>query len=250
MAFVQLHWRSQVLGKDTATWILLPDAGSGPFATFYLLHGLTDDHTAWMLHTRIRDYAAALPLIVVMPDGGRGYFTNQTNGPRWATHMAEELPAYIEKIFPAKTSRESRCVGGLSMGGYGALRLALGYPQRYISANSHSAPLLGANVSHGSLSVAEFERIFGPAYEKSEHDLIVLAKRVANDPSLPKLRIDCGSDDLRLQDNRQFHEALQALNIGHEYQEFPGNHNWDYWDEHIKEALAFHAQVLGIGKGI
>jgi S-formylglutathione hydrolase FrmB len=247
MAFVQLHWFSQILRKQTTTWILLPDTGTGPFAVYYLLHGLSDDHTSWMRHTRINDYAAALPLIVVMPDGARSYYTNHSSGPQWAIHIAEELPAYIERNFPAQTTRQGRCIGGLSMGGYGAMRLALGYPDRYISANSHSGALMGPSPKFGTLSVDEHRQIIGSVYDGSEHDLATLAKRASIGPSFPKLRIDCGVEDFRLEDNRQFHQALQVLNIQHEYQEFRGNHNWDYWDVHIREALAFHAGALGIG---
>src|ERR1700743_2504095 len=116
MAFCQLHWFSQVLGKQVTTWVLVPEKFDPPFATFYLLHGLSDDQSAWVRHTRINDYVAELPLIVVMPDGGRGFYTNHDSGPRWATHLAEELPRLIERTFPAKAERSARCVGGLSMG--------------------------------------------------------------------------------------------------------------------------------------
>ena len=247
MAFVQLHWFSQILRKQTTTSILLPDTGAPPFPVYYLLHGLSDDHTSWMRHTRIHDYVTPLPLLVVMPDGGRSYYTNHATGPQWATHIAEELPAYIERNFPAQTTRQGRCIGGLSMGGYGAMRLALAYPDRYISANSHSGALMGPSPAFGTLSVDEHRQIIGPVYEGSEHDLVTLAQRASMSQSMPKLRIDCGVEDFRLEDNRRFHQALRGLNIDHEYQEFPGNHNWDYWDIHVREALAFHARVLGIG---
>jgi len=82
MAFCQLQWFSKVLGKQTTTWVLLPDDQPGPFATFYLLHGLSDDHSIWMRRTRIETHVSGKPLIVVMPDGGRGFYTNHENGPR------------------------------------------------------------------------------------------------------------------------------------------------------------------------
>jgi putative tributyrin esterase len=247
MSFCQLHWSSAILGKQTTTWVLLPDKGTSPFATFYLLHGLSDDQTAWMRHTRINDYVANLPLIVVMPDAGRGFYTDQAAGPRWATHLAEELPAVIERNFPAKTNRAGRCIGGLSMGGYGAMRLALGYPQKYVSANSHSGALLGPNLDRGILSVDEFQQIVGERYKGSKHDLAELARRASAGGELPKLRIDCGSEDFLLEDNRAFHRSLVEMKVAHEYEEFPGNHNWDYWEIHVQEALRFHAGVLGIG---
>jgi putative tributyrin esterase len=246
MAFLQLHWFSQVLRKQTTTWVLLPETGDGPFATFYLLHGLSDNQNAWVRHTRINDYAAPLPLIVVMPDGGRGFYTNQTSGPQWATHIAEELPAFIERAFPARKMRQGRCIGGLSMGGYGAMRLALGYPDRYISATSHSGALMGPDLERGVISPDEFHQMVGAGYKNSPHDLAVLAKRAARAKNLPKIRLDCGTEDVLLEDNRKFHQTLQKLKVEHEYQEFPGNHNWDYWNTHITDALAFHCKAMGI----
>jgi S-formylglutathione hydrolase FrmB len=248
MAFCELHWHSEVLRKQTTTWVLLPDRGTPPFAVFYLLHGLSDDHTFWVRQTRIEAFAAPWPMIIVMPDGGRGFYTNHAAGPQWATHIAEELPAMIERTFPANTTREGRCIGGLSMGGYGALRLALGYPDRYISANSHSGALLGPTLSRNVVSMDEYHQMFGPAFEGSEHDLIVLARRAkAAGVTLPALRIDCGIEDHLLEANRQVHRGLLELGVEHEFaDQNSGGHTWEYWNLHISEALAFHARLIGI----
>jgi putative tributyrin esterase len=248
MSFCQLHWFSQVLGKQLATWVLLPDGAKPPFATFYLLHGLSDDHTIWLRRTRIESYASGLPLIIVMPDGGRGFYTDANDGPKWATHMAMELPAIIERTFPAKTTRNGRCVGGLSMGGYGAIRLALGYPDRYFSVNSHSGALLAGSPQKAYQDNPERALIFGKSPKGSEHDLVFLAARAKKAGQLPKIRIDCGTEDFLVQDNRKFHAALSDMKIDHEYEEYPGAHNWDYWDVHVREALAFHAKAMKLKK--
>jgi len=240
MAFCQLHWFSNILGKQTTTWILLPDGMTGPFATFYLLHGLSDDHTIWMRRTRIETYVTGKPLIVVMPDGGRGWYTDHEQGPRWAEHIGVELPTFIEKTFPAIANRSARFIGGLSMGGYGALRLALGYPDRFASANSHS----GA-VRFGSkpMDIPERGLILGPKPAGSNHDLLALAKKAKKAGKLPRLRIDCGTEDFLLEDNRSIHQSLLKLKMPHEYEEFPGDHNWDYWDLHVREAIEFHLKT-------
>src|SRR2546421_13009703 len=108
MSFCQFHWNSQVLHKQTSTWVLAPEGGTPPFPVFYLLHGLSDDQTMWMRHTRIEAYVWRWPMIIVMPDGGRGFYTNHLSGPQWATHIAEELPSIIERTFQAKTTRDGR----------------------------------------------------------------------------------------------------------------------------------------------
>src|SRR2546423_1237759 len=138
MAWSTVHWRSDILGKQTTTQVLLPDGGKPPYATFYLLHGLSDDSTMWLRRSRIEWYVRDLPLIVVMPDGYRGFYTDNEQGPAYARHIGEELPAFIERTFHAKAERGARAIGGLSMGGYGALRVGLGHANRFCSVNSHS----------------------------------------------------------------------------------------------------------------
>jgi S-formylglutathione hydrolase FrmB len=253
MALCEVHWSSSVLAKKVGMYVILPEpaaAGPGPYATYYLLHGLSDDYTVWLRRTRIEWYVRDLPLIVVMPDGYRGFYTDNAEGPAYAKHMAEELPSFIERTFPARPARESRCVGGLSMGGYGALRLALGYPDRYASANSHSGAILHGRRDRprpdGPLSREEFRRIFGEHPEGTEHDPVELARRAKSAGRLPRLLIDCGTEDHLVEDNRAFHGALTKLNVPHEYREFPGAHDWDYWDAHVQDALAFHAEALGL----
>jgi putative tributyrin esterase len=237
MSFCQLHWFSGVLGKQTTTWVLLPDKLPGPFATFYLLHGLSDDHTTWMRRTRLEMHAADKLLMVVMPDGGRGFYTNHENGPRWAEHIGSELPAMIERTFPAIAAREGRFIGGLSMGGYGALRIALEYPDQFISANSHSGAVL-----FGTRPQDLPERILmvGSHPAGSGHDLIELARKAQLAGTLPRLRIDCGIDDFLIEDNRSLHQSFVKMKTPHEYEEFPGAHEWGYWDLHVREAIDFH----------
>ncbi|MBN2452554.1 MAG: esterase family protein [Lentisphaeria bacterium] len=248
MAFAQMQWRSEVLGKQVGMAVILPDVGVPPFPVFYLLHGLSDDYTIWHRRTRIEWYVRDLPLIVVMPDGFRGFYTDNAQGPDYATYMAVELPALVQRFLPARTDRGGRCIGGLSMGGYGALRLALGYPERYVSANSHSGALLFGhrNPDPQDARAPEFLRITGPNPAGSTHDLLTLARRCGERGMLPALRIDCGTEDFLLPANREFLAFLKAEGIAHEYAEFPGAHTWDYWDTHVQEALAFHCRHLGI----
>ena len=248
MALCEIHWSSRVLGKCVGTHIILPEQGEPPFPVFYLLHGLSDDYTMWHRRSRIEWYVRDLPLIVVMPDGYRGFYTNNENGPAYATYMAEELTAMVERNFPARSERAARCIGGLSMGGYGALRLALGYPETYLSANSHSGALGFGHkpVDDADPRAEEFRRILGDDPTGSEHDLFALATRCHQRNTLPFLRVDCGVDDFLIDHNRAFRHHLEALDIPHEYEEFPGAHTWDYWDLHIREALEFHCRHLGI----
>jgi len=246
MALCDIHWFSSVLDKMVGTLVVLPDKGEGPFPTFYLLHGLSDDYTSWHRRTRIEWYVRDLPLIVVMPDAYRGFYTDNAHGPDYARYFAEELVGMVERNFPARAARSARCIGGLSMGGYGALRLALGFPHLFASANSHSGAVLhGSRPPQGPIA-QEMKRVFGARPMGSEHDLLELAERCKGAGKVPRLRIDCGHEDELLDDNRAFHERLLELDVHHEYEEFPGGHNWDYWDYHVNLALMFHARNLKV----
>ena len=144
MPWAQVHWRSEVLAKQTTMQVILPSVGRPPYATLYLLHGLSDDSTTWLRRSRIEAYVRERPLLVVMPDGYRGFYTDNEQGPAYARHFGEEMLDFVERNFPARPARGARAIGGLSMGGYGALRLALGYPEKFCSANSHSGALCGS----------------------------------------------------------------------------------------------------------
>jgi S-formylglutathione hydrolase FrmB len=259
MALVNLNWKSELLGKQTSATVILPEKGKGPFATFYLLHGLSDDHTIWHRRTRLEWYVRDLPLIVVMPDGYRSFYTRPVDGPDYARHIGEELPDYIERHFQARPERAARAIGGLSMGGYGALRVGLGHADRFCSVNSHSGAVGWGDFERNpgkdapaslrgrdDAFLRELYRIFGDSPMGSEHDLRVLAKRAMAAGRLPKLLLDCGVDDFLIEDNRTLHAAFEQDGVPHLYREFPGVHDWDYWDLHVREALEFHARNLGL----
>ncbi len=248
MALTELRFFSPTLGKQCAAFVILPDSGKAPYATFYLLHGMSDDYSIWLRRTRIESYLEGLPLAVVMPDGFRGAYTNANVGPAYATYMTKDLIGTVERHFNVKKTRAARCIGGLSMGGYGALRLALGYPELFSSCNSHSGALMWGSMpvskTRTGPQLSEFELVFGKNPKGSGHDLTKLASDCKKAGKLPKIRIDCGTEDFLLQQNRDYAAHLNHIGVEHEYAEYPGNHNWEYWDLHVREAIAFHARNL------
>lgn len=248
MAFLDYHYFSNALQKQTAAYVLLPEVGTPPYPTLYLLHGLSDDHTIWLRRTSIERYAANLPLIIVMPDGGRGFYTDAAAGYAYDTAIATELVDRVERTLPAKSGRENRVLAGLSMGGYGAFALALRHPDKFCAAHSFSGALTWGNTTEyrtGPYS-NEMRRILGLDPIGSDRDLLALVEQVHKAGRLPALRFDCGVDDFLFENNRRFKAHLDTLGVPHEYEEFPGEHNWDYWDIHIQEGLRFLARELGI----
>lgn len=247
MALCELHYRSSALEKHTAACVILPeDPGlSPPFPVMYLLHGLSDDYTIWQRRTSIERYVEGLPLIVVMPDGGRGFYTDAVAGYRYEAAILNDLIPFIDRVFPTIANRSGRCIGGLSMGGYGAVRLALRRPDMFCSAVSHSGALSFGHVTIPAEDprAEEFRRILGDDSAGGPNDLFALAEKVDR-AIMPALRLDCGTEDFLLEHNRAFHAHLTTLGIPHEYEEFPGAHEWSYWDLHVREAIEFHMRAL------
>lgn len=243
MALCTLHHFSKVLGKMMAMNIILPEKPEGRLPVYYLLHGLSDDYSAWQRRSNIERYVEQLPLIVVMPDGGRYFYCDCVDGPKYETYVIKELVPYIDSVFPSVAARSGRAIGGLSMGGYGAVKLALKFPELFVSANGHSGAYDIASMPEPVRDIPEWRQIFGVNPAGGKDDVFALARSC--DPALrPALRIDCGVDDFLIEANRRFHAHLVALGFPHEYEEFPGAHTWEYWDLHVQEALAFHMRLL------
>jgi S-formylglutathione hydrolase FrmB len=245
MPFCEFHYFSDALAMQTSANIILPSPSlPGPYSVMFLLHGLADDHTIWCRRTSIERYVADLPLIVVMPNGGRGFYCDAVEGFQYATAIGTELPKIIQTFFP---TTDKWCVAGLSMGGYGAARLALDHPRLFRSATSLSGALGFGHLEfhRDPVFTAEFLRVTGPKPPGGKDDLY--AKFLALDPAdRPALRIDCGTEDFLLDQNRDYHAFLTEQGFEHEYEEHPGAHTWEYWDLHIQSALAFHRRRLGI----
>lgn len=245
MAFLNINYHSVSLQKACSMQVILPEMTKEPYPVMYLLHGLSDDHTIWSRRTRIEWYVRNLPLAVVMPDGGRGFYCDAINGPAHESHIIKDVIGFVDTHFNTKAERSGRVIAGLSMGGYGALKLALKFPDMFCSVVSHSGGVAAGHNPFRDELASEMRLIYGDNPIGGKDDLWAIAERI-DKSKLPAIRMDCGLSDFLLEDNRAFHKHLVKLGIPHEYEEFPGDHNWDFWDTHIQETISFHAKVLGI----
>lgn len=214
---VTVELASRALDRVSTYTALVPDVGTPPFAVLYQLHGMSDDHRAWLYKSRLLHHLEGLPLVVVMPSGENSYWVDA-----FERLVVEDVTAHVARTFRVRDGRAA--IGGLSMGGYGAIRLGLKYPDRFASIFAHSSRL---------------------PVSGDDYDVEVLAER-ADRATLPALAFDCGVDDHLIDDSRRFHARLEALGVPHRYREHAGAHTWDYWDTHVVEALAQHARVLGL----
>ncbi len=249
MALCEMHFRSSSLEKQTAAMMIVPEGAPGPWPVLYLLHGMSDDHTMWTRRTSLERYVSGVPLMVVMPDGGRGWYTDAVDLPksRYESLITRDLIGFVDDTFPTVRSRAGRAIAGLSMGGYGAFKIALRRPDLFAAAVSHS----GA-VHFGTQDfpddpddrLREYRPLFGAHPQGGPNDVHALAAGI--DPTLlPALRLDCGVDDFLIEQNRALHTHLETLGLPHEYAEHPGAHDWEYWDFHILDTLGFLGKRLG-----
>jgi S-formylglutathione hydrolase FrmB len=247
MALIHCNYTSEVLGLGRSMDVILPHdlpprkAAGRKAPVLWLLHGLSDDHTAWQRRTSIERYASERGLAVVMPSVDRGFYTDMAAGPRWWTHVSEELPRLVAAMFPVSARREETFVAGLSMGGYGAFKLALRQPRRFAAAASLSGALdarLRTAERREGRDPAEMQRIFGKGARGFDpaNDLFGLAKRL-KPAACPRLFQGCGTEDFLYGENLRFRDHAQALKLPLTYEEGPGEHEWGYWDRMIRRVL-------------
>jgi putative tributyrin esterase len=231
-----------ILPQETEAQIGVPATRlGGEFPTLYLLHGLSDDDTAWLRYTSIERYATALGLAVVMPQVHRSFYCDERHGMRFWTFLSTELPAVAGSFFRLSDRREDTFVAGLSMGGYGAFKWALRQPDRFAAAASLSGALDVARREREPRpqDSALISRVFGDrTVAGTDDDLLALVRR-ADPQLLPRLYLCCGTEDALYGENVTFRDACRAKGIALVVDFGPGDHEWGYWDRRIQDVLAW-----------
>ncbi len=245
MALLQANFFSEVLRLHMSMDVILPERvctrPDGKWPVLYLLHGLSDDHTIWRRMTSIERYARGRDLCVVMPTVHRSFYTDMKHGGRYWTFISEELPTVCERMFPISTAREDRFAAGLSMGGYGALKLGLRCPERFaaVASLSGAVDMVALSETDEARGDAFWTDIFGSLNELrgSENDLAAVAERlIAGGSPRPRFYVACGTEDYLYANNAGFLARFgKPLDIT--YEEGPGVHSWDFWDAYIQRAL-------------
>lgn len=256
MAFLQVQFQSEALGLACSANVIMPQAKTRAQAreipVLYLLHGYSDDHSIWMRRTAVERYVETLApeFAVVMPAADHSFYTDMKRGNRYWTYISEELPAVISSMFPISAKREDTFAAGLSMGGYGALKLALNQPGRFLACASFSGVCdMGQRLKGLNMSEAfnrEVADTFGSEEEfrGSVNDLAFQAEKAASDGLIPQIFMACGTDDFLYENNLSFLGHLRKLGIPVKWEATPGRaHSWDYWDEQILAALKWFVEM-------
>jgi putative tributyrin esterase len=248
---------SAALGRTMKYRVLLPDGYEGSderYRALYLLHGLTGDYMDWSTRTDLAAIARSLPLVIVMPDGENAWYTNAADrGPRFEDYIADDLVKDVENKYRVIRSRYGRAIAGLSMGGYGALKIALKRPGVFAATGGFSSALGVTDPKFDDELTAfkeQLYRIYGPAGSETRaaNDIMLVVEK-AVPARAPAVYFDCGTEDGLLDSNRQLAVALKKREIAYEYHEVPGAHTWQYWNRRVEIFLPWLMRAFRNAEG-
>jgi putative tributyrin esterase len=237
-------FHSASLERDMHYRVLLPldYEKAGRFPVLYLLHGIYGDYKNWDTRTGLENYARDLQIIIVMPDADDSWYTNSATAAadRFEDYIAKDLIAEIDEKFRTIHDGHQRAIAGLSMGGYGAVKLGLKYPELFIFAGSLSGAFNGPN-NLDTLRPdfrTKLLEVFGGegSATRQQNDLVPLLSTPHQAP-YPYFYLACGTADFFLDTNRAFTKQLSSRNIAYEYHETPGGHTWEYWNQALQPLL-------------
>jgi putative tributyrin esterase len=262
-----VQFQSKLVGKPLPYRVILPVWYNPPagkeqqhYPVLYLLHGLSGHHTNWLEKTKLLNDALYSNLIIVMPEGNDGWYTDSATvaTDKYESYILKELIPDVQSRFRTVETREGRAIAGLSMGGYGALKFGVKYPDKFAFVASMSGALDPAARSDSSpRSAWEYLRpsimqTFGApdSPTRADNDLHKLfrnlpAERLA---TLPFIYLDCGTEDGLFATNRELANILLERKIPHEFRQLPGKHNWEYWGAQVREVLRVVAQKMPLAR--
>jgi S-formylglutathione hydrolase FrmB len=233
-------FHSNALGRDVPYRAVLPSSvpPGSKMPVVYLLHGGNGSFRDWSNYSDVARFAER-GLILVMPDGDESWYTNSAERPqdRYEDYITHDLIADVEARFGASTGRANRAIVGMSMGGFGAVKLALRHPDLFAFAGGLSSAL---DVPGRPFSVARvgkylhYRSIFGPwrSASRRENDPFALASSV--DPArMPYFFLTCGDQEGLLSTNRSFAQILEQRHFAYEFHVVPGGHDWGQWNARL-----------------
>lgn len=241
--------KSAALRRRADITLWMPDIQpAAPLPLVILMHGVYGSHWSWAWKGGAHRTAAAMletgrmpPLVLAMPsDGlwgdGSGYLKHG-DGTDYESWIMDEVPAAAAEATAGLTNGAPLFLSGLSMGGYGALRLGAKHGPRVAGVSAHSSATHFDDLD--AITDEDLSLCGADAAETAVLD-VIRARRA----TLPPLRFDCGLSDVLLPQNRALHAALEADGIPHTYEEFPGGHDWTYWQTHLADSLRYFASLL------
>lgn len=225
------------------------------YPVLYLLHGLMGHYSDWLQRTNVADYAAEYRMIIVMPEGNDGWYTDSAGVPtdKYESYILKELIPDVQQRYRTIEARYGRAIAGLSMGGYGAVKFGLKSPSTFVFAGSVSGAFGITRLSEKEAGDRwqEFLKLFGPPGGETRvgNDLFDIIGKLAaaRVPALPYFYFDCGTEDtMWIPFNRELAALMFEKKIPHEFRQLPGDHSWGYWDRQVQEILKIASEKMRI----
>lgn len=252
MAHIQLNFFSDSLQKSTNVLVFIPTTAPDDYLfdqenrfllqdkkyqALYLLHGSYDDYGSWVRNSRIENYAQEKCLAVIMPAAENSAYLDMAYGEKYQTYIAKELPQLLSILFPISTRKEDTFIAGLSMGGGGAFRFALTFPEKYGAAASLSGGLnLSAVTSCAHMMKMPRNYLCAVHGDAEAKEVIDLLEDIDTD-KIPPLYMICGTNDFILPANDTFYDKAMDIGLSVTYEKHPGGHTWEFWDRYIQDVL-------------
>lgn len=265
MASIEMTFFSRSLQKNTDLTIIFPfpyekDQDNYddyfqkriPYKVLYLLHGTYGNHKDWLHYSNIEKYIKDTNIMVVCPSGDNSFYQDMENGPNYFTYLTEELPYFIETLFPVGRSREERYIGGLSMGAMGAINCAMRKIDYYEAAICLSGGLMLKEISTNFNGDCPWPwKAILPAPYDGTHTGIDDERFIAqakNSGEKPRLYLAVGKQDFIYSSVQQTRHILNKYGIKYTYEEDIGEHNWFFWDKYIQRAITW--LIEGVARNI
>lgn len=248
-----LQLDSKLMGRKMPFRVVLPVAYSDKtqsgriYPVVYLLHGLTGHFENWTAKTGVTGYSANHDLIIVTPEGDNGWYSDSVSiaNDKYESYIIKELITEVDNRYRTIADRRGRIIAGLSMGGYGALKFGLKYPEMFSLVGSFSGALGAASFTEKNAGVnigRGIDAIFGEgdSNARKANDIFRMIRELTPEKlkALPFVYQSCGTEDFLIQNNREFLALLNEKKVPHEYREHPGGHTWTFWDDQVREFLA------------
>lgn len=273
MALLRMDLFSQTLMRTVTVNVILPadkapapgtpERGNRPYKTLYLLHGILGNDMDWITGTRIKRYAEEKELAVVMPSGDNAFYVDQPKAHNfYGEFVGKELVDLSRKMFPLSHEREDTFIGGLSMGGYGAIRNGLKYHETFGYIVSLSGALFidkmpeRDNMQPLFFQNRDFaEHCFGNLnglLESDKNPKYLIRELLQKGAEIPRIYLACGDRDILLPNNQDFARFLESRGVPVQFEAGSGDHEWDFWDTYIKKAIEWlptEEKAMGMNSG-
>ncbi|MGJ7913122.1 alpha/beta hydrolase [Neobacillus sp. LXY-1] len=260
MAISQVNFYSKALKREVTFNALLPidrtemfgnvNTEGRPLKSLYLLHGYSGSYLDWLSLSRIREISDKYNLAVFMPSGENNFYLDDIDkGELFGEYIGNELVMFTRKMFPLSSKREDTFIGGLSMGGYGAIRNGLKYSDNFSRIIALSSAIITYRIAGISNDykdeVADYKyyrRIFGDLHQLLGSDRdpeALIVDLIKAEVEIPKIYMACGTGDFLLDVNQKFYEFLVSKNVNVIYRETNGDHSFGFWNEYIEKAISW-----------